>query len=152
MKPKPHGFSRVFDSLLSLNPGVAFMVPFKPLLFHIVRGQHMMPNVISGGCDSHRLSSEVFDSLRLNRIAAESQLGSAEAVELTALGDRRFRWLRRLRRKTGDSDIAIMVSRRNLQSVDMQIHISRNVRQLKAMIVFLCVDLPEQQPAATAAA
>ncbi len=45
-----------------------------------------------------------------------------------------------------------MVSCRDLKSVDVQIHISRDVRQLKAMVVFLGIDLPEQEPATTAAA
>ena len=84
MKPEHHGFSRVFRTSLSLNPGVAFKVPFKPLLFHIVRGQHMMPNVIRGWCDWCHLSSEVFNSRRLFRTAAQCQQGSMEATELNA--------------------------------------------------------------------
>jgi hypothetical protein len=48
--------------------------------------------------------------------------------------------------------MAVMVSRCDLKSVDMQIHISRDVGQLKAVKVFLRINFPEQEPAATAAA
>ena len=90
MKPKHHGFSSVFDSSLSRNPGVAFKVPFEPLLFHIVRGQHMMPIVIRGWCDWYHLSSAVFNSRRLFQTDTECQRSSTEAVEPIAFGERRY--------------------------------------------------------------
>jgi hypothetical protein len=65
MKSKHHGFSRVFGLWLSRNPDFAFKVPFKPLLFHIVRGQHMMPNVISDWYDYAQVSSQEFFTVRL---------------------------------------------------------------------------------------
>lgn len=76
MKPKHRGFSRVFGLSLSRNPDFAFKVPVKPLLFHIVRGQHMMPNVIRGRWNWYCLSSDVFKSLQFFRTAAESEHSS----------------------------------------------------------------------------
>lgn len=69
MQLKHHGFSRVLGLWLSRNPDFAFKVPFKPLLFHIVRGQHMMPNVIRAGTNMLRCpvtsfaQPDCFDSL-----------------------------------------------------------------------------------------
>jgi hypothetical protein len=65
MKLKHHGFFRVFGSSLLGNPDFTFKVPFKPLLFHIVRGQHMMPNHIRGWFDKVQVSSEEFCAVRL---------------------------------------------------------------------------------------
>jgi hypothetical protein len=87
MKPKYHGFSCFFHSTLSLNPGVAFKVAFKPLLFHLVRGQHMMPNVIRGWCVWCHLSSDVFNARRSCRTVAESQRSPMEVVELTVFAN-----------------------------------------------------------------
>lgn len=60
--------------------------------------------------------------------------------------------LRGLGGQSSDSDIPIMMRRCDLQSINMQIHIPCDVRQLEAMIILLSIDLPEQQPSSTAAA
>lgn len=151
MKPEHHGFSRVFGPLPPANHGIAPAEPFRPVLFHIVRGQHMMPNVIRGWCDSYvcpAINSTQADCYRplLKANMAQSKPLNSAPVCLS------FHRLCRLRSQASDPDIAIMVSRRDLKSIDMQIHVSRDVRQLKAMVVLLGIGFPEQQPAAAAAA
>jgi hypothetical protein len=110
MKRKHHGFACVFDSSRSMNPGDTSRLPSGPLLFHIVRGQHMMPNLIRSCYDWVHVSKAKFCLVQLFRIVVAGKQ------------------LRRLGGQSSDSDIAIMMSRCDLQPVDMQIHISRNVR------------------------
>ncbi len=90
MGPKAHGFASVFHGCLSLGPGLAQDDPIRPVLFHIVRRQHMMPNVIRGRFDWYRLSSDVFNFCQLFRTAAECQQGSREAAESNDCSDCRF--------------------------------------------------------------
>lgn len=57
MKRKHQVFPRVFDFSCRRNPEHASQLPSELLLFHIVRGQQMMPKLINGQRDPVQVSS-----------------------------------------------------------------------------------------------
>ena len=92
-----------------------------------------------------QVSSHEFCTARLFRLVVLSQRISPESL-LSTSGQpmNTNHLLRGLRCQSSDPDVAIMVSRCDLQSVNMQVHIASNVGQLETMIVFFSIDLPEQ--------